>query len=227
MGKFLGDIIPETREAALCAIAEVAEKGDEHVIAIVTGFLLSANREARVVALRALPYVEEKTRVITTACRYLEDVEREVRHAAGQALISVAQIGDENVICSLIDRLQHQNFGTRRAALDVMASISRQDDPRTISLILTHTRDENVTVREAALQSLSKIVSKPNENVVSETMYCLKDEDCKARRAAVQALAAIAEKTGKDVSCVMRSCEEDEDWWVRHHATQAIKRASA
>lgn len=68
-------------------------------------------------------------RAITAAARCLEDLDDEVRMAAGDALAAMVQPGDTHIVDEIIARVTHRVPGIRFAALLALTRMRFQEDP--------------------------------------------------------------------------------------------------
>lgn len=110
---------PNTRQAALEALGVIAEKGDDHMIETMSGFLEDSDAQTRQAAVEALTAVAEQgdKRVVNALLSRLDDHNSSVRQKAMQALITVVEKGDETTINAVTAHLEGRNCEVMRQVL--------------------------------------------------------------------------------------------------------------
>jgi len=126
----LEDTDVTVRIAAVEAMAQVVEKGDQHAIDAVIGRMEHAAGYIRGAAVMALATVAEKgdQHAVAALIRRLDDADLSVRNAAVEALAHFPEKGDVHALAALIGRLEDADGAVRQAAVKALAHVAEKGD---------------------------------------------------------------------------------------------------
>lgn len=173
----------DVRRMAVGALTRITQKGDEEVIAAISGGLALA-----------------------------VDVDWVFRSDAVRALAKIANTGDEKAIAAISGQLADGNSSVRCAAVRALAEIADKDDKKVIAAISGHLNSavpqfgdfRDSAVRQEAVRALAKIAEKDSRElilgrladsrnqIITAISGRLADSDSGVRARAVSALAWIA-----------------------------------
>lgn len=187
--------------------------GVENAVALLIEELQAADDFLRTVLLRALGQVGRKVDIAMLA-GYLEVPEDDVRQAAVDGLVNIAERFHAPVIDLVRGAFAHAEPPVRQAALQVLG---RLDGAESEAALLLAMKDESALVRRSAIYYLDG----RNPQHYQALTLALTDEESDVRRQAIEALAMSADRSLIEPLTLML---QDEDPWVRATAIRALGR---
>lgn len=187
--------------------------GVENAVDLLTEELKAADDILRTVLLRALGQVG-RVEAIATLAGYLEVPEDDVRQAAVDGLVNIAERFHVPVIDLVHGAFAHVAPPVRQAALQVLGRLGGAESEAALLLAM---KDESALVRRSAIYYLDG----RNPHHYPALTLALTDEECDVRRQAIEALAMSADRSLMEPLTLML---QDEDPWVRATAIRALGR---
>ena len=187
--------------------------GVENAVALLSEELKGADDFLRTVLLRALGQVGGKEDIALLA-GYLEVPEDDVRQAAVDGLVNIAERFHAPVIDLVRGAFAHAEPPVRQAALQVLGRLNGPDSEVVLLLAM---KDESALVRRSAIYYLDG----RNPGHYPALTLALTDEESDVRRQAIEALAMSADRSLIEPLMLML---QDEDPWVRATAVRALGR---
>ncbi|MBE0502687.1 MAG: HEAT repeat domain-containing protein [Desulfuromonadales bacterium] len=187
--------------------------GVTHAVNLLVEELKGADDFLRTILLRALGQVG-RTEEIALLAGYLEVPEDDVRQAAVDGLVNIAERFHAPVIDLVRNAFAHAEPAVRQAALQVLG---RLGGVASETVLLLAMKDESALVRRSAIYYLDG----RNPPHLPALTLALTDEESDVRRQAVEALAMSAERSLLEPLSLML---QDEDPWVRATAIRALGR---
>ena len=187
--------------------------GVENAVNLLIEELKEADDFLRTILLRALGSVG-RIGDIATLAGYLEVPEDDVRQAAVDGLVNIAERFHAPVIDLVRGAFTHAEPPVRQAALQVLGRLKGAESEVALSLAM---KDESALVRRSAIYYLDG----RNPHHYPALTLALTDEESDVRRQAIEALAMSADRSLiEPLSLVL----QDEDPWVRATAIRALGR---
>lgn len=187
--------------------------GAKNAVNLLVAELKGADDFLRTILLRALGQAGRTDEIILLA-GYLEVPEDDVRQAAVDGLVNIAERFHTPVIDLVRNAFAHTEPAVRQAALQVLG---RLGGAAAEAVLLLAMKDESALVRRSAIYYLDG----RNPHHFSVLTLALTDEESDVRRQAVEALAMSTERSLLEPLSLML---QDEDPWVRATAIRAIGR---
>lgn len=175
--------------------------------------LKGADDFLRTILLRALGQLGRIEEIVLLA-GYLEVPEDDVRQAAVDGLVNIAERFHAPVIDLVHNAFAHAEPAVRQAALQVLG---RLGGVASEGVLLLAMKDESALVRRSAIYYLDG----RNPHHFPALTLALTDEESDVRRQAVEALAMSSERSLLEPLTLML---QDEDPWVRATAIRALGR---
>lgn len=189
------------------------ETGVEMAVNLLVGELKGADDFLRAVLLRALGQVAGIEAIIVLA-GYLEVLEDDVRQAAVDGLVKVAERFHAPVIDLVRDSFAHANPLIRQAALQVLGRLGGDEAE---DILLLAMKDDSSLVRRSAIYYLDGC----NPQHYPMLTLALTDEESEVRRQAVETLSMGVDRA---LIVPITLVLNDEDPWVRATAIRALGR---
>lgn len=175
--------------------------------------LKAADDFLRVIILRALGQIGGEKEILTLA-GYLEVPEDDVRQAAVDGLVKVAERFHSPVIDLVREGFSHTDPLVRQATLQVLGRLGGDESE---AVLLMAMKDESALVRRSAIYYLDG----RNFRHYPALTLALTDEESDVRRQAIEALSMSEDRTLIESFTLVL---QDEDPWVRSTAIRAIGR---
>eukprot|EP00421_Protoceratium_reticulatum_P068450 CAMPEP_0168417928 /NCGR_PEP_ID=MMETSP0228-20121227/31504_1 /TAXON_ID=133427 /ORGANISM="Protoceratium reticulatum, Strain CCCM 535 (=CCMP 1889)" /LENGTH=517 /DNA_ID=CAMNT_0008431791 /DNA_START=46 /DNA_END=1595 /DNA_ORIENTATION=+ len=216
----------EVRQAAMCAIGNLAEKGD--VSAVAAAVLRAADpcphvRKASARALNAVPKSGPET--ISAVAALLKDSKWQVRGAAVFALGRLADTGDTSTTDAIAGCLGDTQSEVRFVSVQALSRLAEKGERSALAAIVRAAGDDKPDVREPATKVLRGLKDGADKHTISAVAKCLQDGKWQVRFAALFALGKLA-KTGDAQAATLASAARatlsDDHWQVRHAALEVI-----
>ena len=187
--------------------------GVENAVSLLAGELRGADDFLRTILLRALGQVGGAADIVTLA-GYLDVVEDDVRQAAVDGLVKVAERFHAPVIDLVRGSFAHAEPPVRQAALQVLGRLGGEEAEVALMMAM---KDESALVRRSAISYLDG----GNPQHYTALTLALTDEESDVRRQAIDALSMSADRSLiEPMTLVLK----DEDPWVRATAIRALGR---
>ena len=190
-----------------------AATGVESAVGLLIEELKGADDFLRTILLRALGQVG-RIEDIATLAGYLEVPEDDVRQAAVDGLVKVAERYHAPVIDLVHDAFAHVDPPVRQAALQVLGRLGGVESETALLMAM---KDESALVRRSAIYYLDG----RNSHHYPALTLALTDEESEVRRQAIEALAMSADRSLIEPLTLML---QDDDPWVRAAAIRALGR---
>ena len=187
--------------------------GVENAVSLLIEELKAADDFLRTVLLRALGQVG-RSEDIATLAGYLEVQEDDVRQAAVDGLVNIAERFHAPVIDLVHGAFTHTDSSVRQAALQVLGRLGGAASEATLLMAM---KDESALVRRSAIYYLDG----RNPHHYPALTLALTDEESDVRRQAIEALAMSADRSLIEPLTLVL---QDEDPWVRATAIRALGR---
>jgi HEAT repeat protein len=187
--------------------------GVADAVSLLVEELKEADDFLRTILLRALGQVGRIEDIVTLA-GYLEVPEDDVRQAAVDGLVKVAERFHAPVIDSVHGAFTHVDPAVRQAALQVLGRLGGAESE---AVLLMAMKDESALVRRSAICYLD---GRTPQHYPALTL-ALTDEESDVRRQAIDALAMSADRSLIEPLTLVLL---DEDPWVRATAVRALGR---
>jgi len=141
-----------------------------------------------------------------------------------EALASLVQRGDEQIIASAKQYLKHHNPKVRSRMTAVLSKAATRDDEHAIAAICLCLTDTAI-VRVATVNALQDL--KGNAHALSIVRLHLEHEDYPVRCSAIQALRNLSEKGDEGIMVTLRKLLMDRNPNVRNAAEHALHHLAA
>lgn len=187
--------------------------GVESAVGLLIEELKGADDFLRTILLRALGQVG-RIEDIATLAGYLEVPEDDVRQAAIDGLVKVAERFHAPVIDLVHDAFAHADPPVRQAALQVLGRLGGAESETALLMAM---KDESALVRRSAIYYLDG----RNPRHYPALTLALTDEESEVRRQAIESLAMSADCSLIEPLTLML---QDEDPWVRATTIRALGR---
>jgi len=187
--------------------------GVESAVNLLIAELKGADDFLRGILLRALGQVG-RSEDIAILAGYLEVAEDDVRQAAVDGLVNIAERFHAPVIDLVRNAFAHAEPAVRQAALQVLGRLNGTESE--VALLLAM-KDESSLVRSSAIYYLDG----RNPQHYPALTLALTDEESDVRRQAIEALAMSADRSLIEPLTLML---QDEDPWVRATTIRALGR---
>ena len=187
--------------------------GVENAVNLLIAELKGADDFLRAILLRTLGQVGRSEDVVTLS-GYLEVPEDDVRQAAVDGLVKIAERFHAPVIDLVHGAFDHVDPQVRQAALQVLG---RLGGTASETALLMAMKDESALIRRSAIYYLDG----RNPHHYPALTLALTDEESEVRRQAIEALAMSADRSLIEPLTLML---QDEDPWVRSTAIRALGR---
>jgi HEAT repeat protein len=187
--------------------------GVENAVDLLISELKAADDFLRTILLRALGQLG-RIKDIATLAGYLEVPEDDVRQAAIDGLVNIAERFHPSVIDLVRHAFAHVDPPVRQAALQVLGRLGGAESEAVLLLAM---KDESSLVRRSAICYLDG----RNPQHYPVLTLALTDEESDVRRQAIEALAMSAHRSLIEPLTLVL---QDEDPWVRAAAVRALGR---
>eukprot|EP00811_Abedinium_folium_P032309 NODE_5365_length_1778_cov_7.777105.p1 GENE.NODE_5365_length_1778_cov_7.777105~~NODE_5365_length_1778_cov_7.777105.p1 ORF type:complete len:512 (-),score=79.85 NODE_5365_length_1778_cov_7.777105:99-1634(-) len=159
LAPLLHDGDSEVRQAAIRAIARLAERGNARTVDTMVACLEDDDDFVRRAAFSVLPRVAERgdSRAIEAAVTRLEHKAWIWRGAAVRALERLVQHGDTAVVTALLPRLKDEDRNVRHVAVKALGKLATPDDVAVAAALGACVADDNEehAIRDAAEAALA------------------------------------------------------------------------
>jgi HEAT repeat protein/S1-C subfamily serine protease/DNA-directed RNA polymerase subunit RPC12/RpoP len=176
-----------------------------------------ADTNVRQAAARALGKIDAREQAQPGLQAALDDADKEVRVAAGEALAALCLASGGNVP-GLLGMLKHKDGEVRAHAARALAKLGRDAKPALADLIKAVKEDKDKQVLKAALETLAQIGADAKASL-PEVKKALRDTDPDVRRAAIDALGRLGAEP-KEVLDDLKEALADVN--LRKNAAQAL-----
>lgn len=190
-----------------------AENGAKNAVNLLVNELKSADDFLRTVLLRALGQVGEEEEIAIIA-GYLDVPEEDVRQAAADGLVKLAERLHSSVIDFVRGAFTHSDPRVRQSSLQVLGRLGGKSAEVTLLMAM---KDESSLVRRTAIYYLD---GRNPEHYPALTL-ALTDEESDVRRQAVEALSMSSDRSLIEPMTLVLM---DGDPWVRATAVRALGR---
>lgn len=185
--------------------------GVESAVSLLVAELQGADDFLRAILLRALGQVG-RSEDVATLSGYLEVPEDDVRQAAVDGLVTIAERFQTPVIDLVHGAFAHADPQVRQAALQVLGRLGGVASEEALLMAM---KDESALIRRSAIYYLDG----RNPHHYPALTLALTDEESDVRRQAIEALAMSADRSLIEPLTLML---QDEDPWVRAMAIRAL-----